>query len=363
MSSTKKEADQELQPEKGNTLKKPKEKVEQEEKVEKEVTGATLKKKKNDDAEIPAKSSSISDFVKSEKTKSIAGLSLLIAGLYLLIAFTSYLFTWEEDQDKVFKNGYKLLLGTDVKVANLLGTLGAFIAHFFIYNGFGIAAYLVCSFFFIIGINFFFGKKIFSTIRNLKYLIVGLPLLSVLASVLFSSKAFAWGGAVGDITKEWMYKVIGEIGTYGILLLAAVSYIIWRFNPVFKLPQKNQVEAGDISNQLDEVDDEDESTSLTTTENQDDVISSKSNVLKEEGINGRIYEFINPIIISNQIFPQGNFTPNVRIVSPKSKTVISSEITHQVKKKIKLINNFTFQKEDRNLSKRTQDYPKGVKEN
>lgn len=225
----------------------------------------------------------VKQLLKDERTHKIVGTFFLLISILLFVAFTSYLFTWEEDQDKVFKNGYKLLLGTDVKVANLLGTLGAFIGHFFIYNGFGIAAYLVCSFFFIIGINFFFGKKIFSTIRNLKYLIVGLPLLSVLASVLFSSKAFAWGGAVGDITKEWMYKVIGEIGTYGILLLAAVSYIIWRFNPVFKLPQKNQVEAGDISNQLDEVDDEDESTSLTTTENQDDVISSKSNVLKEEG--------------------------------------------------------------------------------
>lgn len=225
----------------------------------------------------------VKQLLKDERTHKIVGTFFLLISILLFVAFTSYLFTWEEDQDKVFKNGYKLLLGTDVKVANLLGTLGAFIAHFFIYNGFGIAAYLICTFFFIIGINFFFGKKIFSIIRNLKYLIVGLPLLSVLASVLFSSKAFAWGGAVGDITKEWMYKVIGEIGTYGILLLAAVSYIIWRFNPVFKLPQKNQVEAGDISNQLDEVDDEDESTSLTTTENQDDVISSKSNVLKEEG--------------------------------------------------------------------------------
>jgi len=225
----------------------------------------------------------VKQLLKDERTHKIVGTFFLLISILLFVAFTSYLFTWEEDQDKVFKNGYKLLLGTDVKVTNLLGTLGAFIAHFFIYNGFGIAAYLICTFFFIIGINFFFGKKIFSTIRNLKYLIVGLPLLSVLASVLFSSKAFAWGGAVGDITKEWMYKVIGEIGTYGILLLAAVSYIIWRFNPVFKLPQKNQVEAGDISNQLDEVDDKDESTSLTTTENQDDVISSKSNVLKEEG--------------------------------------------------------------------------------
>ncbi len=225
----------------------------------------------------------VKQLLKDERTHKIAGTFFLLISILLFVAFTSYLFTWEEDQDKVFKNGYKLLLGTDVKVANLLGTLGAFSAHFFIYKGFGIAAYLICTFFFIIGINFFFGKKIFSTIRNVKYLIVGLPLLSVLASVLFSSKAFAWGGAVGDMMKEWMYKVIGEIGTYGILLLAAVSYIIWRFNPVFKLPQKNKVEAEKLNSQLDEVDDEDENAEENSTEIIEGVVTSKSNVLKEEG--------------------------------------------------------------------------------
>ncbi len=225
----------------------------------------------------------VKQLLKDERTHKIAGTFFLLISILLFVAFTSYLFTWEEDQDKVFKNGYKLLLGTDVKVANLLGTLGAFSAHFFIYKGFGIAAYLICTFFFIIGINFFFGKKIFSTIRNVKYLIVGLPLLSVLASVLFSSKAFAWGGAVGDMMKDWMYKVIGEIGTYGILLLAAVSYIIWRFNPVFKLSQKNKIEGEKLNSQLDEVDDEDENAEENSTEIIEGVVTSKSNVLKEEG--------------------------------------------------------------------------------
>ena len=101
----------------------------------------------------------VKQLLKDERTHKIVGTFFLLISILLFVAFTSYLFTWEEDQDKVFKNGYKLLLGTDVKVANLLGTLGAFIAHFFIYNGFGIAAYLICTFFFIIGINFFFGKK------------------------------------------------------------------------------------------------------------------------------------------------------------------------------------------------------------
>jgi hypothetical protein len=43
-------------------------------------------------------------------------------------------------------------------------------------------------------------------------------------------KSFAWGGAVGDMCRDWLYKFIGEIGTIGILAVAVLSYIIWRFN-------------------------------------------------------------------------------------------------------------------------------------
>ena len=78
-------------------------------------------------------------------------------------------------------------------------------------------------------------------------------------------------------------------------------------------------------------------------------------ILKEEGINGKIYEFINPLVIANQLLPQGNYTPNVRIIAPKSKTVISTEITHQINKKIQLISNFTFQQEDKNLFSELDD--------
>ena len=180
----------------------------------------------------------VKDLLKDERTHKIAGsLSLLLAILFF-IAFTSYLFTWDEDQDKVFKEGYKLLAGTDTKVANLMGTFGAFISHFLIYKGFGVASYLICTFFFIIGINLFFGKKVFSVFRNIKYLIVGLPLLSITAAVIMQGNDFAWGGAVGDMSRDYLYNAIGKIGTIGIIAVAFLAYIIWRFNPSFKLPGK-----------------------------------------------------------------------------------------------------------------------------
>jgi S-DNA-T family DNA segregation ATPase FtsK/SpoIIIE len=131
-----------------------------------------------------------------------------------------------------------LLIGTDTKVANLMGSFGAIISHLLIYKGFGMASYLICTFFFIIGINLFFGKKIFSVVRNLKYLVVGLPLLSITAAVIMKGNDFPWGGAVGDMGRDYLYSVIGQIGTIGIIAVAFLAYVIWRFNPVFKVPSR-----------------------------------------------------------------------------------------------------------------------------
>ena len=76
-------------------------------------------------------------------------------------------------------------MDNDVSVANLLGRLGAYISHFFIYKGFGIASLLICTFFFVVGVNLLFRRKVFSIWRNLKYVTIGLLVLSVsLAFVL-----------------------------------------------------------------------------------------------------------------------------------------------------------------------------------
>lgn len=197
-------------------------------------TNDTGELKKDSEATIEVK-----QLLKDERTHKITGTILLLIAFLLFVAFSSYLFTWEEDQDKVFKSGNNLFWGTDVKVSNLLGTLGAYLSHFFIYKGFGVASFLLCSFFFVVGTNLFFGKKIFSVIRNVKYLVTGLVILSVGFAVLFNGKLFPWGGAVGKLVMEWMYQVIGQIGTIAVLAVAVLSYVIWRFNPVFKMPSKN----------------------------------------------------------------------------------------------------------------------------
>lgn len=222
--------------------------------ITKKKSKPTSKKDSNFPSEVE-EAVEVKTLMQDERTHKIAGSFCLLFAFLLFIAFTSYMFTWEEDQDKVFAEGYKLLLSSESKMANLMGTFGAYISHFFIYKGFGVASYLFCSLFFILGINLFSGKKIFSVSRNIKYLIVGLPLLSVTASVIVGHTAFPWGGSVGNMGRQYLYSVIGSIGSIALLGVLFFAYIIWRFNPSLPSFSKREVEETLPEN---EVSDEDE---------------------------------------------------------------------------------------------------------
>ncbi len=218
--------------------------------------------------------------IKDERTHKILGSISILIGFLLFIAFSSYLFTWNEDQDKVIKEGYHLLWGSEFEMNNLMGTFGAYIAHFFIFKGFGIASYLISFFFFVLGINLIVGRKIFSLTRNVKYMVVGLPLISVAAAVIFNTKigdtaVFPWGGRVGSLCRDYLYNTIGVPGTIGVLVVALLSYIIWRFNPSFDFKRTKKVLPIAAENTIAATDEE--------TEWKADLISaSVGNSLKED---------------------------------------------------------------------------------
>ena len=153
----------------------------------------------------------VTEVVKDERTSKILGASSLLLTIFLFVAFTSYLFTWQEDQDKVHQFGIRIFKIDDVKVNNLLGVLGAYVAHSLFYKGFGLASYLFCTFFFVLGVNLLFGKKIFSLVRNIRYVIVGLVVLSMAFTFVSRASAFSWGGGVGELLNAWFIKWIGNI--------------------------------------------------------------------------------------------------------------------------------------------------------
>jgi S-DNA-T family DNA segregation ATPase FtsK/SpoIIIE len=126
------------------------------------------------------------------------------------------------------------------------------------------------------GANWLFAKKIFSLSRNLRYVIVGLLYFSVTLSFLAKGSPFSWGGAVGDMLRDWLVRFLGTIGTAAVLFLGGLAYFIWRFNPVFKVPRMPERKKRPEANENLDID---EGPKLFIEKN---VENGKANLLKSE---------------------------------------------------------------------------------
>ncbi len=175
--------------------------------------------------------------VRDERIHKITGFFLILLALWLAIAFVSYVFTWQTDQDKVFKAGGDFLFADDIKVENRLGRLGAWAGHLFIYKGFGLASFFLCILPFTIGVNLIFKKKIFRIWRNVFYALTGLIYFSVSLAFVSNGAAFSYGGGWGEWISESLESFLGKAGTILLLLVAGFAWFIWRFNPVFNMPK------------------------------------------------------------------------------------------------------------------------------
>ena len=125
------------------------------------------------------------------RTIKIAGLFLLLLSVYFFIAFTSYLFTWQEDQSYVsptnggWHNLFRTtqeLMENGVKnpvVENWLGKFGALLSNQFIFEWFGIASFLFVLVFFIGGYRLLFKTRLYSISKTLAYSLFGLIFISV----------------------------------------------------------------------------------------------------------------------------------------------------------------------------------------
>ena len=89
-----------------------------------------------------------------KRLAEILGITVLIAGILLLLALTSYS---PDDPNFIFPEG------TEIK--NLLGFNGSFISDLF-FQSIGLIAYLLSFTFIITGFNIFKGKEFFLIIEN-----------------------------------------------------------------------------------------------------------------------------------------------------------------------------------------------------
>ncbi len=168
-----------------------------------------------------------------ERIPKMIGVLCLFIAFYLFIAFSSYLFTWQTDQDRVLKFAWSTLLLSDMDMANWLGKLGAIVSNMFFYWGFGLPSYIFVFVIANIGLGLIRRVPLKKQVKMLRYSLITLLTASVFLEFIFSGSAFSWGGAFGEGVATWLQNLVGTIGLIVLFLFVILSAIVWAFNPNF----------------------------------------------------------------------------------------------------------------------------------
>jgi S-DNA-T family DNA segregation ATPase FtsK/SpoIIIE len=184
--------------------------------------------------------SGIGAILKNERFLKITGIFLLLFSIFCLFAFVSYLATWKNDQDKLLGSFWSLIFDTNLVVENWLGKAGAIIAHRFIYNWFGLAAFIFPFLFFITGFKILFDISITPVKKSWLHGSLTAMLLSAIFGFIFFNSNQLFAGAFGYFVNLWLKGMFGNIGTGMFLLFLTLSYGVILFNFSFKLPKKQE---------------------------------------------------------------------------------------------------------------------------
>ena len=187
------------------------------------------------------------EFARNERFQKIVGLSLLLLSVYSAIAFTSFTFTWQADQDKVVGD----LFANDVVVENWLGKFGALLSHVFIHKWFGIASYIFSFLALITGLRITFNLELLNIGKTYAYSFFFLVFLSITLGFVFHDAYFYLGGAFGYTLSNKLNSVLGFIGTGVLLFFALIVFLVAAFNISFDFIKKDPI-TDDENNQANE---------------------------------------------------------------------------------------------------------------
>ncbi|MCB9184120.1 MAG: DNA translocase FtsK 4TM domain-containing protein [Flavobacteriales bacterium] len=174
----------------------------------------------------------IKAFFTDERTHKVLGLMLTLGGLFLLTAFTSFLFTWRLDQD-LMSRGWWEIFSTDLRAENWLGKLGAISAHRFIHVWFGLAAFALPVWSFLAGVRILLGTWLLPPRRTLGWTVMALVWVPALLGYFFRGEYSFLGGGLGVVMTRNLTTLLGNFGAGALLVFAAAAFAVYTFNLPF----------------------------------------------------------------------------------------------------------------------------------
>lgn len=163
----------------------------------------------------------------SKQNKIILGSLLVLLSLALFFSFTSFFFNWQADQSILDQFGER-----NAMAKNLLSKFGAAVSHFFMYRGFGLAAFIFPYLLCITGLYMFLSLDKKGLSRKWFWGLIFVLWISISLG-FFADERPLLGGLVGYEMNDFLQDYIGMIGVLLLLLfvLTIILVRLFKFSP------------------------------------------------------------------------------------------------------------------------------------
>ena len=181
-----------------------------------------MAKKKTRTKTKTGKKSTKFSFKLNRQQKVVLGSFLMLFGLALSVAFISFLFNWEVDQSTLgeFSN-------REVETKNWLSKFGAAVSDFFMYQGFGVAAFIFSILVSYSGFHLFLGVKSTKLSESWFWGILIMLWLAIFFG-FFAAKNPLLGGRIGYEMNDFLQDYLGFFGTILLMIFLFIAYLSLR---------------------------------------------------------------------------------------------------------------------------------------
>ena len=160
------------------------------------------------------------DSQKKRSREILFGGFLVLTGVLLIIAFSSYFFSWKVDQSNLSQ-----LANRSIESSNLLSKLGAEISHLMIYEGVGIAAYIFAYLILSSGLFLFFNLQKKTIVQRWTWGIYYILFVALIATRFENIFPFL-GGKMGYELGALLTDYIGTIGLWALIIFMGLVALV-----------------------------------------------------------------------------------------------------------------------------------------
>ena len=158
----------------------------------------------------------------SRQYKVIFGALLILFAVALTLSFISFYVYGHQDQSAVHEVGNR-----SIEVRNWLGKFGAYLSNLFVYDGFGLAAFIFVRLFFLTGAYLILDLSV----RKLRSSWFWDSFVAIVVSILFgffATQLPELGGVIGFEMNDYLQDYLGKTGTLLVLIFGIIIFLIFR---------------------------------------------------------------------------------------------------------------------------------------